>query len=82
MNPPEWAHQGSLFYINGLHCQTYQCGFVQGNHVYIVNRFNPLLPTSEILSHRLSSVVVQSGLRWTWSETPQTGFLVTQLISK
>ena len=25
-------------------------------------------------------MVVQSCLHWTWSETPKTGFLVTQLI--
>ena len=40
----------------------------------------PLLPKSEILSVQPSSVVVQPGLCWTWSETPKTGFLATRLV--
>ena len=37
----------------------------------------PLLPKSEVLSLYAFFVVVQLGLCRTWSETPQTGFLVT-----
>ena len=40
----------------------------------------PLLPKSEISSLQPSSVAVQPGLCRTWSETPKTGTLVTQLI--
>ena len=40
----------------------------------------PLLPKSEISSIQRSSVVVQPGLCWTWSETPKTGLLMTGLI--
>ena len=40
----------------------------------------PLLPKSEISSLQPSSVVVQPGLRRTWSETPKTGFLTMRLI--
>ena len=39
----------------------------------------PLLPKSEISSLQLSSVAVQPGVCWTWSETPKTGFLTTRL---
>ena len=39
----------------------------------------PLLPTSEISSLYPSSVAVQPGLCRTWSETPKTVFLRTQL---
>ena len=39
----------------------------------------PLLSKSEISSLQPSSVVVQSGLCRTWSETPKTGFLRTRL---
>ena len=39
----------------------------------------PLLSKSIILSLQSSSVVVQPGLRRTWSETPKTGFLTTRL---
>ena len=38
-----------------------------------------LLPKYKIASLELSSVVVQSGLYRTWSETPKTGFLTTSL---
>ena len=40
----------------------------------------PLLSKSEISSLYSSSVVEQSGLCRTWSETPKTGFLTTRLI--
>ena len=40
----------------------------------------PLLFKSEISSFLLSSVTVQPGLCWTWSETPKTGFLALQLV--
>ena len=40
----------------------------------------PLLPKYEISNMQPSSVVVQSGLCGTWSETPKTGFLTTRLI--
>ena len=40
----------------------------------------PLLPESEISSFYPSSVTVQTGLCWTWSETLKTGFLTTRLI--
>ena len=40
----------------------------------------PLLSKSEISSLRPSSVVVQPGLRRTWSETLKTGFHVMRLI--
>ena len=40
----------------------------------------PLLPISEISSLYPSSLAVQPGLCWTWSETPKTGFLTTRLI--
>ena len=40
----------------------------------------PLLSKYEISSLKTSSVVVQPGLCWTWSETPKTGFLTTRLI--
>ena len=40
----------------------------------------PLLSKSEISSLMASSVVVEPGLCWTWSETPKTGFLTTRLI--
>ena len=40
----------------------------------------PLLPNSEISCLSPSSVAVQPGLCWTWSETPKTGFLTTRLI--
>ena len=39
----------------------------------------PSFPKSEISSLEPSSVVVQPGLCRTWSETPKTGFLVSQL---
>ena len=39
----------------------------------------PLLPKSEISSLWPSSLAVQPGLWWTWSETPKTGFLTTRL---
>ena len=39
----------------------------------------PLLPKSKISSLQSSSVVVQSGLCRTWSETPKTGFLTMRL---
>ena len=39
----------------------------------------PLFPRSEISSLYPSSVVVQPGLCRTWSENPETGFLVTRL---
>ena len=39
----------------------------------------PLLPKSEISSISPSSLIVQSGLCGTWSETPKTGFLTTRL---
>ena len=39
----------------------------------------PLLAKSKISRLKLSSVVVQPGLCWTWSETPKTGFLRTRL---
>ena len=42
---------------------------------------NPLLHKSEISSLLPSSVALQPGLCWTWSETPQTDFLMMQLIS-
>ena len=38
-----------------------------------------LLPNYEISSLQSSSVVVQPGLCWTWSETPKTGFLTRRL---
>ena len=40
----------------------------------------PLLLKSKISSLQPSSVAVQPGLCWTWSETPKTGFLTTRLI--
>ena len=40
----------------------------------------PLLPKSEISILYLSSVAVQPGLCWTWSETPKTNFLTGRLI--
>ena len=40
----------------------------------------PLLPYSEISSLQPYSVVAQPGLCWTWSETPNTGFLTTRFI--
>ena len=40
----------------------------------------PLLPISEISSLWPTHVAVQPGLCGTWSETPKTGFLTTQLI--
>ena len=40
----------------------------------------PLLPESEISSLWPSSVVVQHGLCWTWSEASKTGILTTRLI--
>ena len=40
----------------------------------------PLLPKSGISGLEPSSVVVQPGLCWTWSETAKTGFLTTRLI--
>ena len=39
----------------------------------------PLLPKSEILSLKLSSVAVQPGLCLIWLETPKTGFLTTRV---
>ena len=39
----------------------------------------PLLPKSEISSLQPSSVTAQPGLCRTWSETPNTGFLITRL---
>ena len=47
---------------------------------YIDSRI-PLIPKYEISSLWPSSVVVQPGLCGTWSETPNTGFLTTRLIS-
>ena len=35
----------------------------------------PILSKSEILSFYLSSMAAKSGLCWSWSETPRTGFL-------
>ena len=40
-----------------------------------------LLSKSEISSFWPSSVAVQTGLCWTWSKTPKTGFLTTGLHS-
>ena len=40
----------------------------------------PLLSKSEISSLYASSVIAQPDLCQTWSETPKTGFLMTQLI--
>ena len=40
----------------------------------------PLLPKYESSNLYLSSVMVESGLCGTWSETPKTGFLTTRLI--
>ena len=40
----------------------------------------PLLPKFGITNLKPSSVSVQSGLCWTWSEIPTTGFLLTRLI--
>ena len=45
-----------------------------------INSTIPLLPKSEILSFWPYSIVVQPGLCRTWSETPKTGFLTSQLI--
>ena len=39
----------------------------------------PLPPKSEISSLYTSSVAVQPGLCWAWSETPKTGFFTTRL---
>ena len=46
-----------------------------------IDRTIPVLPKSEISSLQPSSVAVQPGLcrSQTWSETPNTGFLATQL---
>ena len=41
-----------------------------------------LLPKYEISSLQPSSVVVQAGLCWTWSETQKTGFLTTRTITE
>ena len=40
----------------------------------------PLLPKYKISSLQPSSVTVQPGLYWTWSETPKTGFFTARLI--
>ena len=40
----------------------------------------PLLHKSKISRLYSHHLVVQSGLCWTWSETPKTGFLVMRLI--
>ena len=40
----------------------------------------PLLSKSEISRLKPSSVAVQPGLCWTWSDTPKTSFLTTRLI--
>ena len=45
-----------------------------------IARTIPLLSKYKISSFWLSSVAVQPGLCWTWSETPKTGFLTTRLI--
>ena len=39
-----------------------------------------LLPKSEISSFLPYSETAQTGLCWTWSETPKTGFLTSRLI--
>ena len=39
----------------------------------------PLLPKSEITGVHPSSVLVQPGLCRTWSETPNTGFLMAHI---
>ena len=39
----------------------------------------PLLPKSEIISLKLSSLCLQPVLCQTWTETPKTGFLRTRL---
>ena len=44
------------------------------------DRTIPLVPKSEISSLPPSFVAVQPGLCRTWSETPRTGFVVTQHI--
>ena len=42
----------------------------------------PLLPKSKISSPLPSSVIVQPGLCWTWSESPKTGFLMSRPICR
>ena len=47
--------------------------------IHFRDRTTPLLPKSENLSLLPSSVAIQPGLCWTWSETLKTGFFMTQL---
>ena len=47
---------------------------------FVFATYIDVLPKSEISSIRPSSVVVQSDLCRTWSETAKTGFLTTRLI--
>ena len=46
----------------------------------IIDRTIPVLPKSESFSLQQSSVIVQPGFCWIWSETPKIGFLATRLI--
>ena len=47
-----------------------------------IDRTIPLLSKYEISCLYPSSVAVQPGFCWTWSETAKTGFLTTRLIYK
>ena len=67
-------------------CENKDAGQLRGNRAayeclclsYIGSPIS-LLPKSEIASLLSSSVTLQPGLCWTWSETKKTCFLMTRL---
>ena len=56
------------------------CSLISTFVVRCLDSIIPLVSISELLSLYLGSVAAQAGLCPTWSQTPETGFLVTRLI--
>ena len=58
----------------------HRCSLISSFVVHCLYSKIPLVSISEISSLYLASVAAQTGLCLTWSQTPNTGFLVTRLI--